>query len=99
VTDLQRLDAALGPTLQRLGIAPVEILLGLEREWDDLAGELWRGRSKPVVLRGGVLFVEVEPPTVVRLLEYATGELLQRIDARFGEAVVGSVRVVARRER
>ncbi|MFQ5967443.1 MAG: DUF721 domain-containing protein [Acidimicrobiia bacterium] len=95
--DLIRLEEALRVTFAKLGLGPVELMVRLNEEWDDVAGEPWIGISRPVVLRGGELLVEADLPSAVRVLSYDTGELLRRLDSRFGPGSVSQIRVVAKR--
>lgn len=93
----RELDSLTGPlkeALRRLGLTDVETLLGLMSGWDEIAGPPWAGASSPVFLREGELTVEAQALSAVRMLRYATGELLERIDASCGPGVVEAVRVV-----
>ncbi|MGH8875060.1 MAG: DUF721 domain-containing protein [Acidimicrobiia bacterium] len=91
--DLEALGSTLAEVLAGLGMVDLEVVLALSREWPGLAGELWAEHSRPVVLRDGELTVEAAGPAALPLLRYATGELQRRLDQRFGEGVVESIRV------
>ena len=95
--DLQSFEEVLGPTLERLGLGSVELMTTLAEEWDELAGEVWAGISRPIVVRDKELVIEVDPPSAVRVVAYDAGRLLQEIDRRFGEGAVAEVKVVAKR--
>lgn len=93
MSDMHELRDSLGETLTRLGVGQVEVLMALNEEWDDLAGEPWSGKSRPVVIRNNELVVEVWPAAFSRMLMYASGDLIRRLDDRFGPGTVDSVRV------
>ena len=96
-SDLQPLEEALGSALERLGLGSVELMTSLAEEWDELAGEVWAGISRPIVVRDKELVVEVDPPSAVRVVAYDAGRLKQEIERRFGEGAVVEVKVVAKR--
>lgn len=83
--------------LAKLGLPEPGLLGRLAAEWDELAGPPWAGRSQPVYLRDKAVVVSVDDPGLVSMLRYATGELLERLDQRFGSGAVESIRVVSRR--
>lgn len=91
---LTNVSGPLRETLRRLGLADMDALLRIMNEWDALAGPPWAGVSSPVFLREGELVVETTALPSVRMLRYATGELLQKLDKFCGPGVVESVRVV-----
>ena len=99
MSDLEGLADALGPTLEGLGLTSFEVLLDLQREWDQLCGDHWKGHTEPVIIKDGELWIEATPPSMVRVLRYATGELMERLDGRFGEGVISSVRVMPKSSR
>jgi hypothetical protein len=92
---LESIDTPLRNALRHLGLGEVEVLLRLLREWDSMAGPPWSGASEPVKLQAGELVVRAERSSSVRVLRYATGSLIERLDTQLGEGVVTSVRVVA----
>ena len=79
--------------LESMGLESPERFEVLRGEWDDLAGDKWSGRSRPLRLRGGELVVEAESAALVSVLRYSVGDLQARIDARLGPGVVESIRV------
>ncbi len=84
----------LGPLLAQLGVANLEVMTELDRDWDLLAGSPWAGVSRPLVVRHGELVVEANSMAGVRLLRYAAESLAKRLSDHFGGSVVASVRVV-----
>ncbi len=83
--------------LQRLGVArPLEVadLLG---RWEEVAGEPWAERSRPVTLADGELVVEVADGATASLLRYQTRDLVSRLDERVGRGLVTTVRVRVQR--
>ena len=92
---LESMEGLVARTLQNLGIERLDVTLALVDEWETLAPEPWCSQALPVLLKGGELLVEAGSPQAVRLLRYAVGDLLRRLDERFGEGVVGSIRVQA----
>ncbi|MGI8518527.1 MAG: DciA family protein [Acidimicrobiia bacterium] len=93
----ERLEVVLRDLLTRLGLPDPLLVDALVAEWDDLAGDPWAQRSQPAYLRDGELVVTVSEPALVAMLRYAIGDLLHRLDARLGQGVVTSIRVVALR--
>ncbi len=91
---LTSVSGPLRDALRRLGLADMDVLLRIMSEWDDLAGPPWAGASSPVFLRDGELTVEATALGAVRMLRYATGELMERLDDFCGPGVVQAVRVV-----
>ena len=91
--DLHPVGALLKSILGSMGLDRVQLTLTLMEEWDDLAGSPWVGASNPLVVKDGELIVESTSPTTVRFLKYAVGDLMRRLDDRFGEGVIESVTV------
>lgn len=83
--------------LSRLGLPDPGVFEVIRAEWEELAAEPWVGQSKPAYLRNGELVVTVANPSLVALFRYAAGDLMRRLDARLGDNVVESVRVIADR--
>ncbi len=92
---LEPADSVLDATLGRLGIRHLDTLLTLMEQWDEIAGKPWAGSSEPLVIRGTELSVTALATPSVRFLRYAVGDLIQRIDDRFGPGIVESVRVLS----
>jgi hypothetical protein len=93
LTDPVPFGHALDAALQRLGIADLDVLMELDRAWDEIAGSPWSGVSRPVVLRRGELVVEAGSGPAAGLLRYAVGDLHRRLDGRFGPGVVAAITV------
>lgn len=91
---LESINTPLRNALRHLGLGEIEVLLRLLQHWDSVAGSPWAGSSEPVKLHNGELVVRAEQSSSVRVLRYATGALIQRLDGELGEGVVTSVRVV-----
>ena len=92
VTDPVPLRQTIDQVLARMGLGGVELFEQLRSEWPQLAGDVWHPVARPVLVHNGELLVEATP-AAVGLLRYGTGELLRRLDARFGPGVIESVRV------
>jgi hypothetical protein len=95
MSELESLESALRSMLGRLGLGDLELQRAIRTEWEGLAGDPWRKRSRPLVVRNGELVVEASDPALVGLLRYAVGELMRRLDLRFGSGAIASVRVQA----
>lgn len=93
MSDLHSIGALVRSALGALGIERVDVTLTLMEEWNEIAGPPWAGVSTPVVVKGGELIVEAASATTVRFLRYSVGELLRRLDERFGEGVVATITV------
>ena len=92
---LEPMNTLVTRALKNLGIERLDVMLALLDEWEALTPEPWRSHASPLLLKGGELLVEASSPPAVSLLRYAGGDLLRTLDVRFGEGVVGSVRVQA----
>ena len=90
---LESMDGLVAKALHNLGLERLDVMLSLVGEWETLAPEPWCSHASPVLLKGGELLIEAASPQAVSLLRYAVGDLLRSLDGRFGEGVVGSVRV------
>ncbi len=86
-------EDALGQTLRRMGLAEPALMLDLESEWSDLAGEPWSAKARPLFVRSGVLVVEATDPGAVAFLRYGVGELQRRLGERFGEQAISGVEI------
>lgn len=86
-------EEALGETLRKLGIAEPALMLDLQTEWAELAGEPWVSKSTPLFVKGGVLVVEATDPGAVAFLRYGVAELEQRLRDRFGGDTLSRVEI------
>ena len=85
--------SVLDDVMRRLGVARAVDVAQLVTDWDEIAGEPWAGRSRPAVLEGGDLVVEVPDGAAASLLRYQVGALVKRLDEVVGQGLVTSVRV------
>ena len=92
--DISVFGDLLGPTLEKLGVANLGMLIELSEHWDQLAGSPWAGNSIPQIVRHGELVVEAGSTAAVRLLRYASESLAKRLSDHFGLGSITSVRVV-----
>lgn len=90
----ESLETILTRVLGTLGLPEPGSLNRLRRDWDLIAGEPWKDRSQPLVLRNRELVVESLSSAMVSVLRYATGDLQRRIDDVLGPGHVQAVRVV-----
>jgi hypothetical protein len=90
---LESMEGLVARALENLGIERLDVMLSLVGEWENLTPEPWCSHATPLLLKEGELLVEAASPQAVSLLRYAVGDLLRSLDERFGEGVVGSVRV------
>ncbi|MDF1596677.1 MAG: DUF721 domain-containing protein [Acidimicrobiia bacterium] len=93
MNDLHSIGALLRSALGAMGLEQVDLTLSLMQDWDEIAGSPWAGASNPLVIKDGVLIVEAASSTAVRFLRYSVGDLMRRLDERFGEGVVNAVTV------
>ncbi len=93
MNDLHSIGALLRAALGRMGLDRVDLTLKLIEEWNEVAGSPWAGASNPVVVKDGELVVEATSPGAVRFLRYSVGDLMRRLDERFGEGAVTAVTV------
>lgn len=93
----EALESVLERLLGSLGLPSPDLLERLRETWDTFAGPPWAGQSGPVFVRRGELVVQARAPHLVSILRYATGDLLRRLDAEFGQGRVDTVRVIGPR--
>ena len=92
--DLTNVSGPLRAALRRLGLGDMDVLFRLMNEWDEVAGAPWAGASSPVFMKDGELVIEAVALPAVRMLRYATGDLMERLDEFCGPGVVESVRII-----
>jgi len=90
---LEAMEGLITDALKNLGIERLDVMLSLTGEWEEISPEPWCSQAAPLLLKGGELLVEASSPHTVSLLRYAVGDLLRTLDERFGEGVIGSIRV------
>lgn len=81
------LEEALENALRKLGLVEPALMLEILAAWEELAGEPWISRARPLYLRQGALVVEATERTAVAFLRYGTGELERRLRGRFGDVI------------
>ena len=91
--DLSSFESSLGDVFRRMGLPDPVLMSQLVDEWDELAGNPWVGRSRPVVIQGRTLVVEASSPSMVAFLRYGAAQLVESLKARFGEGVVDQIEV------
>ena len=97
MSEPSQLNELLEGLLADLGVArPIDTAELVDR-WDDLAGEPFAGRSRPVHLDDGALVVEVADGATATLLRYHEAELIGRLGAELGQGLVSSIRTRVRR--
>ncbi len=97
--DLSKFERKVGDVvaqiLKRAGLEDRLAEETVQREWAGMVGPFLAGQSKPTGLRQGVLIVAVLQSAVRYDLERnLKREILQRLQTRFGRAVVKDLRFV-----
>lgn len=89
---------SIDPLVRKRGLARAELLSW----WPDIVGEAYAGRTVPERIRwprdgtAAVLFIRCDPSLALQL-SYETEQVRQRLNAYFGYAAVGVVRIVQHR--
>ncbi len=91
--DLSSFEVSLAEVFRKMGLPDPIVMSQLMDEWDTLAGEPWKGRSRPIVLKGKTLIVETSAPSMVALLRYGKASLLEALIERFGPGVIDQIEV------
>lgn len=91
--DLDSFQKSLEATFRKLGLPDPALMSQLVEGWDELAGDPWRGRSKPLVVEGRTLIVEASTPSMVAFLRYGTAGLMDCLQERFGPGVIDEIEV------
>jgi hypothetical protein len=91
--DLSSLETSLGDMFRRLGLPDPAAMSRLMADWDDLAGDPWRGRSKPVVIQDQTLVIEASTASAVAYLRYGESDLLARLAEAFGSDSIKRIEV------
>jgi hypothetical protein len=71
-----------------MGLPDPALMAQLSGEWETIAGEPWKGRSRPLTIQGKTLVVEASAPSVVAFLRYGQQTLIDTIAERFGEGII-----------
>lgn len=93
--DMEPFSESLDDVFARLGLPDPVLISQILEEWDELAGNPWVGRSKPLYVKGGTLVVEASAPSMIAFLRYGEAGLIEALEDRFGEGQVEAVEVVA----
>lgn len=91
--DLSPIEEPLEEMFRKMGLPDPLRMSQLVGEWDDLAGEPWRGRSRPETVKGGALIVRANSPSMVAFLRYGAADLLTRLEQRFGHGFISTIEV------
>ena len=92
--DLEPLGDSLQDVFARFGLPDPVLMSQLTNEWDELVGKHWKGRSRPVSIRGKTLVVEAATPSLVAFLRYGESALVESLEKRFGTGIFRGVEVV-----
>jgi predicted nucleic acid-binding Zn ribbon protein len=91
--DLRPVGDALDGVLSQLGVPPEVDLPSLIGDWHNVAGEPFADLARPSGLRSGELLLTVADGTTATLLRYRVGELVDRLEERFGKGRITAVRI------
>ena len=91
--DLSSFESSLLEMFRRLGMPDPLIMARISREWDELAGEPWVGRSRPLVIEGKTLVVEANTPSLVAFLRYGSAALVAALSEALGAGHIDSIEV------
>lgn len=86
--DLSSFESSLDEMMRRMGLPDPALMAQLTSQWESIAGEPWKSRSRPLTVEGKSLVVEANAPSMVAFLRYGERELLETLAARFGEGVI-----------
>jgi predicted nucleic acid-binding Zn ribbon protein len=81
-----RVDALLAQVLETHGVQKTVQRIGILDLWPEIVGERVAGVTKVKGLDGDALFVEVRSSAWLTELSLLKGEVLERVNARLGEA-------------
>jgi predicted nucleic acid-binding Zn ribbon protein len=90
---LQPIGSSLDAFLRRLGMPSAVDLTTIVETWSETAGEPFAAMSRPIGLHDGELVVGVDTGSSATLLKYRIGELLDRLQTRFGSEMIQSIRI------
>lgn len=89
----KRLAELLGGVTRRLGMATPDALSRVFAGWSELVGEPLASHVRPVGLRDGVLYVEVDETAWATQLRYLGDDVVRRIEERVGAGTVRTLSV------
>jgi hypothetical protein len=91
--ELRPIGSGLERLLRDMGMPEEFDVAALADDWAEVAGEPFAELSHPVSFGSGELVIEVSDGTAASLLKYHTGDLVERLGARFGRGAVSTVRI------
>lgn len=85
---LTSFESSLDEMMRRMGLPDPALMAQLTDHWDTIAGDPWKGRSRPLTVQNRTLVIEASAPSMVAFLRYGQQALLDAIAERFGEGVI-----------
>jgi predicted nucleic acid-binding Zn ribbon protein len=92
---LTSFESSLDEMMRRMGLPDPALMAQLSNEWDSIAGDPWKGRSRPLTVSNKTLVVEASAPSMVAFLRYGQQALLDAIAGRFGEGLIEAIDIRA----
>ena len=86
------LEKVVGSTLKKLGLKNRFDEDQVKAAWQEVVGDFVARNSQPAEMKGKVLFIQVLQPTVHYSLERMKGQILQKMQARFGAQHIRGVK-------
>ena len=93
--DLEPFSESIDNVFTRLGLPDPVLMSKISADWDQLAGNPWSGRSKPLYVKSHKLVVEASSPSMVAFLRYGETGLIGALQKRFGVGVVDTIEVIS----
>ena len=94
-SDLTSFESTVGDLFRKMGMPDPSVVSRIVNDWDDIAGEPWAGRSKPLNVQGSTLVVEAATPSLVAFLRYGSTDLLETLDSLLGQGKITDIEVRA----
>lgn len=89
--DLEPFSESISEMFTKLGLPDPELMAKVSEQWDDVAGGTWKGRSKPLYIKGSQLVVEASSASIVAFLRYDESALLDRLETLVGARKIETV--------
>lgn len=89
--DLEHFSDSVDEMFARLGLPDPQVMAVLNNEWDELAGSPWKGRSKPLYVKGTSLVVEAFSRSMIAFLRYGEVSLLEALENRLGAGKIDKI--------
>ena len=89
--DLEPFSDSVSEMFTKLGLPDPELMAVVSEQWETVAGGPWKGRSKPLYIKGTQLVVEASSPSIVAFLRYDAAALLDRLETLVGARKIESV--------